>query len=338
MNLKLQSPITLGELSIIIGAELAEGCGDAVNITITHIAELETAGPGSISFLADNPAYKKFLPTTKASAVLTSKKFAADSPVPCLVAKNPRLSLGRMLHLCMPQTQAMSASIHPTAIIGKNVTIGDQVTIGPYCVIADNCSIGDSCELKPNVTIYSNTHIGNNCTIHSGTVLGSDGFGYEIDESGNWFKMPHLGGLIIGSHVEIGSNTSIDRGMIANTVIGDGVIIDNLVQIGHNVEIGDYTAIAGCAGIAGSTVIGKRCLIGGAACIAGHIQLGDKVYITGTSAVNHTILEPGIYSSGLPARENSLWRRNVARFNNLQSLSKRITAIEKKLQSEIKNT
>lgn len=334
MELKLQCPITIGELAKKIGAELSDNVGAAVNVTLHTISALDTAGEGCISFLADNPAYRKFLPTTKASVVLTTSKFAAISPVPTIVAKNARLALGRVLQLCIPANAARVSNIHPTAVIGNNVTLGQDITIGAYSVVGDNCVIGDHSELKSNVNVYANTKIGSHCTVHCGSVLGSDGFGYEIDEQGNWFKMPHLGGLVIGDHVEIGSNTSIDRGMLDNTVIGNWVIIDNLVQIGHNVEIGDYTAIAGCAGVAGSTIIGSRCLIGGAACIAGHIELGDRVYITGTSAVNHSILEPGIYSSGLPARENAVWRRNVARFNGIDKMAKRIRALEKVMQIE----
>lgn len=335
MNLKLQFPIGLKELATVIGGELSIDLNNsAATCVITHISTIDVAGPGSISFLA-NPVYRKFLPKTNASAVVLSAKDATDCPVPAIIAKNPRLALARVLQLCLTPEQATpTAFIHPTAILGKNVKLGNNVTLGAYCVIGDNCEVGDNTTLMPNVNVYANTKIGSDCTIHSGTVLGSDGFGYEVDEQGNWMKMLHLGGLIIGNHVEIGSNTSIDRGMIDNTVIGNWVIIDNLVQIGHNVTIGDHTAIAGCVGIAGSTVIGKRCLIGGAACIAGHIEIGDKIYISGTTAVSHSLSEPGVYSSGLPARENSLWRRSVARFNTIDDMAKRIRALEKAVKSE----
>lgn len=336
MQLKLQIPITLAELATIIGAELSANAQAIATFELTHIASLEAADCGSVSFLT-NPIYKKYLSNTKASAVIVSPNDMEACLVPALIAKNPRLALAKLLDLCIPSTNA-ETGIHPTAIVGKNVKIGSNVTIGPYCVIGDNCELGDYTVLNPNVTLYANTKLGTNCTIHSGTVLGSDGFGYEVDQNGNWVKMPHLGGLVIGDHVEIGSNTSIDRGMIDNTVIGNRVIIDNLVQIGHNVIIGDNTAIAGCVGIAGSTVIGKYCLIGGAACIAGHITLGDKVYISATTAVSHSILEPGVYSSGLPARENNAWRRSVARFNNLDEMAKRIRALEKVTHGYSSNT
>lgn len=329
MILKLQLPMSLEAIAAKIGAKLSDSVGDAATSMIDNIAALDTAADGSISFLA-NPLYRKFLPTTNARAVVVSAEDAVGCPVPALVVKNPRLALGRLLQLCEAQKPILHATgIHPTAILGVDVKVGENVTIGPYCVVGDNCEIGANSTLKSNVNIYANTKIGEHCTIHSGTVLGSDGFGYEIDEVGNWLKMPHLGGLVIGNHVEIGSNTSIDRGMIDNTVIGDWVIIDNLVQIGHNVRIGDHTAIAGCVGIAGSTSIGRYCLIGGAACIAGHIVITDKVHISGTTAVSHSILQPGIYSSGLPARENSVWRRSVARFNTLDDMAKKIRVLEK---------
>lgn len=327
MELKLQLPITLDQLAAKIGAELGGNVGTAATRQITKVAALDIADASCISFLA-NPSYKKFLAHTKAGAVVLSASDAELCPVPALIAKNPRLALAKILQLCSAEN-ATTSGIHPTAVLGNNVKLGNNVAIGPYCVIGDDCVIGDNTTLMPHVTVYARTQIGHNCAVHSGTVLGSDGFGYEMDEAGKWVKMPHLGGLVIGNHVEIGSNTSIDRGMLDNTTIGNGVIIDNLVQIGHNVTIGDYTAIAGCVGIAGSATIGRYCLIGGAACIGGHLTLADKVYITGTTAVNTSILEPGIYSSGLPARENSFWRRSVARFNNLDALAKRIRALEK---------
>jgi UDP-3-O-[3-hydroxymyristoyl] glucosamine N-acyltransferase len=251
--------------------------------------------------------------------------------VTTLITKNPRLALAKLLNLWADAKQT-AASIHPSAVIGKNVELGDNLLIEAGVVVGDNCKLGNNTQLKANVTLYNNVTIGANCTVHSGTVIGSDGFGYAVDTDGSWFKMLHLGGVVIGDNVEIGSNTSIDRGMIDNTVIGNNVIIDNLVQIGHNVVIGDRTAIAGCTGVAGSTVIGKNCLIGGASSIAGHITIGDRVNITGTSAVNHSLLEPGVYSSGFPAKENGVWRRNVARFMMLDNMAKRLKELEKALE------
>ncbi|HSX19941.1 MAG TPA: UDP-3-O-(3-hydroxymyristoyl)glucosamine N-acyltransferase [Gammaproteobacteria bacterium] len=332
MELKLQSPIQLGDLATKIDVELLCHDDNAKQAVITHLAPIDTAGAGSVSFLA-HTSYTKFLPTTNASAVILAPADAAACPVSALVSKNPRLALANLLNLCAAPMSGLG-NIHPTAVLGNNVTLGKNITIGPYCVIGDDCAIGDNTVLMPHVTLYARTTLGTNCIIHSGAVLGSDGFGYAPDAVGNWIKMQHLGGLVIGNHVEIGSNTTIDRGMIENTVIGNHVIIDNLVQIGHNVIIGNNTAIAGCVGIAGSTVIGKYCLIGGAACIAGHITICDKVHISGTTAVSHSISEPGIYSSGLPARENRAWRRSVARFNNIDDMAKRIRYLEKAIKSE----
>jgi len=348
MNLKLKQPQTLLEISKAIGADLvASGAVDSTT-KISCISGLETAEPGSISFLS-NPIYKKYLPTTKASAVVLLASDRADCAVTALVCKDPRLALAKLLQLCDTSTKT-SSGIHPSAVIGINVKLGSELSIGPNCVVGNNvqlgdgivlqagvivgddCNLGPDTELKANVTLYNKVTIGKQCTIHSGTVIGSDGFGYAVDTDGSWFKMLHLGGVVIGNNVEIGSNTSIDRGMLDNTVIGDQVIIDNLVQIAHNVNIGDRTAIAGCVGIAGSTSIGKNCLIGGACNIVGHIVIGDRVTITGASSVSHSLLEPGVYSSGFPAKEYSLWRKNVARFMFLDSMAKKIRELEKAIK------
>ncbi len=329
MNLELQQPLSISELAQHIDAQLP---AEAIipGELITHLAVLDKAEQGSVSFLS-NQTYKKHLATTKASAVIVTAADAKDCPVLALISKDPRLSLSKLLHLCK-SNQVKPTGIHPTAVIGANVELGSDVVIGPHCVIGDSCKIGSGSTLMPNVTLYPNVIIGKNCSIHSGTVIGSDGFGYALDPKAGWVKMLHLGGVVIGDNVEIGSNTSIDRGMLDNTVIGNQVIIDNLVQIGHNVIIGDRTAIAGCVGIAGSAVIGKNCLIGGASSINGHIVIGDNIIITGTSAVNSSLSEPGIYSSGIPARENSVWRRNVARFMTLDRMAQRVQELEKQIE------
>jgi len=332
MALKLNKQFTLAELATNIGAELSAIVNP--NIVIDSIEKLETAGPGSISFCT-HASYHKLLETTNASAVLLAESEAETCKVPVLISENPRLALAKLLGLCVPDVSTEAVDlIHPSAVLGANVTLGRNVKIGPHCTVGDNCSLGDDTVLKANVVLYHGVTLGKRCAVHSGTVIGSDGFGYAVDEKGNWVKMPHLGGVIIGDDVEIGSNTSIDRGMIDDTVIGNRVIIDNLVQIGHNVNIGDNTAIAGCVGIAGSATIGKYCLIGGASSIAGHISLADKVHITATSAVSNTINKAGVYSSGLPARENSDWRRSVARFLTIDSMAKRIRDLEKTIITE----
>lgn len=350
MELKLKTPLALNELAKYIEANNADQLPGMVSSQlISALSTIENSSIGCVSFVS-NPLYIKYLATTNASAVIVSPQDAeqCNPAVVPLITSNPRLAIAKLLQLCDDQP-ACSLSIHPSAVIGKNVKLGKNLSIAANCVIGDDCEIGDNtvleagvvigckskignnCVFKANVTIYHSVIIGNNCAFHSGCVIGSDGFGYAVDKSGNWIKMLHLGAVSIGNNVEIGSNTTIDRGMLENTEIGNNVIIDNLVQIGHNVVIGDGTAIAGCAGIAGSTVVGKRCLIGGAVSIAGHITICDNVHITGTSAVSNSINSAGVYSSGFPAKENSAWRRNVARFMSLDSLAKRVKELEKSL-------
>ncbi len=337
--------ITLQELSELLGVSLE---GDPTCV-ISGIASLESAKKGDLAFLS-NRQYKRFLSTTGASAVIISPEDREQCPVHALISDNTRLSLAKVAKLFEKQSNP-PAGIHPSALVGAQCSIADSVSIGPQCVIGnkvhieentvvgagcvigDNAHIGHDTHLKPNVTLYPKVNIGNFTVIHSGVVIGSDGFGFANDK-GNWIKMPHLGGVDIGNHVEIGANTTIDRGFLENTTIGDGVIIDNLVQIAHNVEIGTGTAIAGCVGIAGSTTIGKNCLIGGSANIGGHITIQDRVHITATSSVSRSITEPGVYSSGFPAKPSEVWRKNVARFQFLDSMAKRLKNLENRLEEE----
>ncbi len=331
MELKLARSITVADLASLIDAEFIPIDNDLSQQQITHIAKLEAAAFGSVSFLS-NQHYKQFLGSTNASAVLVDATDASACPKNCaaLISSNPRLSLAKLLQLAVTTQQDSCTGVHKTAVLGKNVTLGENVSIGANCVIGDHCQIGANTVLLPNVTLYAHVKIGKNSCIHSGSVIGSDGFGYAVDANGDWVKMPHLSGVVVGDFVEIGSNTSVDRGMIDDTVIGNRVIIDNQVQIGHNVVIGDNTAIAGCVGIAGSTHIGKYCLIGGASSITGHIIICDRVHLTATSSVSNSITKPGVYSSGMPVRENNVWRRNVARFMSLDSLAKRVRELEKR--------
>lgn len=340
-----QEPKSLKVLADLIGARL-EGDPDCL---IYGIASLENAKKGQLSFLS-NQQYKKYLASTRASAVILSPQDAALCPVHSLISDNPRLTLVKVVQL-FAKSEKPPKRIHPTAIIGEQCVIPTSVAIGPYVVIGDNvvmgenavieagCVIGNDCRigkdttLKSRVTLYNKVQIGERTLIHSGTVVGSDGFGFA-NQAGSWIKMPHVGGVWIGDDVEIGANTTIDRGFLEDTTIGHGVIIDNLVQIGHNVSIGDRTAIAGCVGIAGSTTVGKGCLIGGASCIGGHLQIADEVHITATSAVNHSIQEKGVYASGLPAKPVQVWRKNVARFNFLDNMAKRLRALEKAVVSQ----
>jgi UDP-3-O-[3-hydroxymyristoyl] glucosamine N-acyltransferase len=341
---KQSVPKTLQAVADLIGTRLQ---GDP-NCLISGIATLENAKKGDISFLS-KPQYRKYLSSTKASAVILSSEDVKNCPINALISDNPRLSLAKVVAL-FEEAEKPSQSIHATAIIGENCKIHASVTIEPYCVIGDNVTleenvvigshsaIGNKCRvdantiLKSRVTLYGNIRVGRYCLIHSGVVIGSDGFGFA-NQSGAWIKVPHLGGVTIGDQVEIGANTTIDRGFLEDTTLEDNVIIDNLVQIGHNVTIGAGTAIAGCVAIAGSTKIGAACLIGGGSCIGGHLQITDHVHITATSAVNHSLNEKGVYSSGFPAKPSHLWRKNVARFQFLNDMAKRLRALEQKIYS-----
>lgn len=337
--------IRLQEIADCVGAKLQ---GDP-ECLILGLATLENAKPSQLSFLISRQ-YRKYLEKTAASAVLLTSSDADLCPVNALIADNPRLCLAKIARL-FEKSNPNLPGIHPTAVIGPGcqipssvsigaysvigsaVQLGEEVVVGAGTIIGNDCVVGAKTILRPKVTLYDNVRMGENCLIHSGAVLGGAGFGYAHDE-GVWIKMPDLGGVEIGNAVEIGANTTVDRGFLEDTKIGHGVIIDNLVQVGHNVTIGDRTAIAACVAIAGSTSIGAYCLIGGAACISGHLEIGDKVSITATSGVNHSINSPGIYSSGLPAKPNHIWRKNAARFQYLDEMAKRIRSLEQVLKAK----
>lgn len=302
------------------------------NKFIDSVATIDVASLNQITFLA-NPLYSKYLNSIKASAIIIEAKYLKNfntanailninNNLALLLTNNPRLALAKLLNLCA--VNKVTPYIHSSCIIGTNVQIGKEVTIEPGVIIGNNCVIGDRTVIKANVVLYDKVTIGSDCIIHSNTVIGADGFGYAQESSGKWIKMPHLGGVIIENQVEIGSNTSIDRGCIGDTIIKTGVIIDNLVQIAHNVIIGKYTAIAGCTAIAGSTIIGNNCLIGGASNIAGHLTIADHICITATSTVTKSLLKKGIYSSVLTVKDNLAWKRNLARFNSLDETLKKI--------------
>ncbi len=331
---------TLADLAQRIGAELV---GDPQH-KISALATLQTATASDLSFIA-NPAYKKQLTSTRAGAVICAPDTAESVPGNKLVVVNPYVCYAQLTAL-FDSSLTSGAGIHASAVVGENCTIGKDVWIQPNAVIADNvtlgdgviigagavvgcnCTVGARTKLYANVTIYHGISIGEDCILHSGCVIGADGFGYAPSQSG-WVKIHQLGGVIIGNRVEIGANTTIDRGALDNTCIDDGVIIDNLVQIGHNVRLGKHTAIAAHTAIAGSTQIGDSCTIAGAVAIAGHINLADKVHITGMSMVSGSITEAGSYSSGVPLGPTKEWRRNAARFRQLDSLAARIIKLER---------
>ena len=316
---------------------------------IRGVATIQQAEAGSIVFLM-NPLYKKHLQTTKASAVILTESDAADFNGNAIISRDPYFTYAQIAAYFefKPRQQV---GIHPTAIIGEDCDIADSVAIGPYSVVGDgvklgenvvigaNCTIGEGCQigansrLDANVVLYHLSRIGKDVLIASGVVIGSEGFGLA-KHKGVWHKVPQLGCVVIEDDVEIGANSTIDRGAIENTVIETGARLDNQVQLGHNVRIGAYTAIAGCVGIAGSTTVGKNCLIGGATGITGHIKIADDVMITGMSAITRTIKEAGIYSTGVGGVvTNYEWRKNSARVQRLEQFMQRVKALEFALEA-----
>lgn len=330
---------TLGEIAAKINAELH---GDPA-CEINGVAPLDTATNGKISFLS-NRRYTSQLKSTEASAVILKQDDQEFCPVHSLVCEDPYVAYAHVVRLMNPPHPVVPGR-HSSSIIAADASIDDSVEIGPHvtiesgarisantiidpgCVIGKNTEIGESCHLYPNVVICAEVIIGRDCILHPGVVIGADGFGIA-NENGKWLKIPQIGGVIIGNDVEIGANTSIDRGALGNTVIEDGVKIDNQVQIGHNVRIGEHTAIAGCVGIAGSTRIGKRCMIGGAVGISGHIDIADDVVIMAMAGIANSIKEPGVYASAIPAMDVRKWRRNVVGFKQLHALISRIKKLE----------
>ncbi|OZB06847.1 MAG: UDP-3-O-(3-hydroxymyristoyl)glucosamine N-acyltransferase [Idiomarina sp. 34-48-12] len=335
--------LTLQQLADAIGAEVQ---GDSA-LTVTGVATLASAKPGQIAFLA-NEKYRSQLDASKASAVIVAPDVDVPDGMSALRTRNPYAGFAKIAQLLDTTPKPAehihaSAQVDPSAKIGKNVAIGANAVIAENVVLADNVTIGVGCYVGPgthigantqlwqHVVIYHNCVIGEHCLVHAGTVIGADGFGWA-NEGGKWIKIPQLGRVVIGARVDIGASTTIDRGALDDTVISNGVIIDNQCQIAHNVFIDEDTAIAGCTVLAGSCRIGKRCLIGGATAINGHISICDDVQISGFSMVIKEITEPGAYASGIPAAPQREWRRNGARYRQLDDLFQRVKKIEKQLE------
>ncbi|PLZ02077.1 UDP-3-O-(3-hydroxymyristoyl)glucosamine N-acyltransferase [Burkholderia sp. WAC0059] len=344
---------TLEEIVRRFGGEVVGEPGQRV----AGLAPLDQAGPQQLAFLA-NPKYLSQVETTRAGAVLINAddlaKLASPEGRNFIVTPNPYAYFARVaqafIDLAAPKPEAgvhPSAHVDPAARVAKSAVIGPNVTVEAGAAIGENVrldanvfvgrgtQIGDGSHLYPGVTVYHGCRIGERAIVHSGAVIGSDGFGFAPDftgegdaRTGTWVKIPQVGGVDVGPDVEIGANTTIDRGAMADTVIEACVKIDNLVQIGHNCRIGAYTVIAGCAGIAGSTTIGRHCMIGGAVGIAGHVTLADHVIITAKSGVSKSLLKPGMYTSAFPAVEHADWNRSAALMRNLDKLRDRIKALE----------
>jgi len=327
--------LVLGELAKCVGGQLQ---GDP-ECPITAVATLQAAGDGEISFLA-NPRYRKYLSGTRAAAVILSIEHASECPTATITVSNPYAAYARIAALLYPAA-ALRQEVHANAQIGNNCRIDATAWIGPHCIIEDDVTIaagvqlqggcfvgngsriGHATTLGPQVTVCHSVDIGARTAVHPGVVIGSDGFGLANDE-GHWLKVPQLGRVCIGDDVEIGANTTIDRGALGDTIIEDGVKIDNQVHVAHNVRIGRHTVVAGCTGISGSAVIGRHCRIGGGVGILGHLEIVDHVTVTAMSLVTKSISEPGMYSSGMPAQEHAVWIRNVGSFRGIGELVRKL--------------
>ncbi|WP_339770100.1 UDP-3-O-(3-hydroxymyristoyl)glucosamine N-acyltransferase [uncultured Paraglaciecola sp.] len=336
--------VSLQQLADKIGATLHLAGNDTADEPIHSLSTLASAGNGQISFLS-NSRYRSQLEKTAAQAVILKSEDLSHCQCSALVMDNPYVGFALAAQL-LDSTPRSANGISPLAVIaedvelGENVSIGahaviesgvklaDNVQIGPGCFIGQGASVGANSKLWANVTLYHRVVLGQDCLIQSATVIGADGFGYANDK-GRWVKIPQLGTVIIGDRVEVGASSTIDRGALDDTIIGDGVIIDNQCQVAHNVTIGDNTAIAGCTVVAGSTNIGRNCTIGGMVAINGHMEICDNVYITGMSMVTKAIDKPGVYSSGMPAIENREWRKNAVTLRNLSTLNQRVKTLEK---------
>ena len=339
--------INLEELASRYGCKLN---GDPT-VLISKVSSLEDANSSSISFLS-NDKYKTFLKDTNAGAVILRTKDLDNCPTAALIAEDPYLVFARIASY-FDRVKNFEMGCHPSAIIedssevpatcsiqggayiGKDVKLGESVFIGANTVVTSNSSIGDNSWIGPGVMILNQSNIGLRAIVHSGAVIGADGFGFSEDETSQWVKVPQSGSVRIGNDVEIGANTTIDRGTMKNTQIHDGVKLDNLIQIAHNVVIGEHTAIAASTSIAGSSVIGKYCKISGQVGITGHIEIADHTTLTARTTVMKSIKESGMYSSNLfPHQTISIWQKNVAIFRSLSKLKSLISSIKIKEDNE----
>ena len=332
--------ISLRQLAERCGAELA-GDGDVI---IDRVATLDSAGEGAIAFLS-NPKYRGRLAGTRASAVIVAPDDAQATALPKLVTANPYAAYARVAAILHPP-RAPAPGVHPTAVvagsarvaasaaigahavIGERTQVGERAAVGAGTVVGEDCTVGDDCLLYPRVVVYPRSAIGPRTIVHSGAVIGADGFGMA-EQDGRWLKIPQLGRVVVGADVEIGANTTIDRGAIGDTVIDEDVKLDNQIQVGHNCHIGAHTAIAGCVGIAGSTTIGRNCKIGGAAMISGHLDIADGTVISASTGVFDSIRSPGVYTGSFPALPHREWKHVAAAARRLRSILERLRALER---------
>ena len=318
-------PLTLAFLAERTGGVVE---GDA-SLRVTRVATLKEAGPGDIAFLA-NPRYRADLAASGAGAVILARANAHLAHVPMLIHDNPYACFARVAQLLDPHPRQASG-IHVSAQVAASARLGRDVSIGAHVVIGERVEVGDGSVIYPHATLYPRVRVGRNAIIHAQAVIGSDGFGFA-NEDGRWIKIPQTGTVIIGDDVEIGAGTTIDRGALGDTVICDGVKLDNQIQIGHNVNIGAHTAMAGCAGIAGSADIGSFCTVGGGAVILGHLSITDRVNISAGALITKSITQAGSYGGAYPFAPQREWLRNAAHLRNLDRLNERVADLGRRLK------
>lgn len=333
--------ITLKALVEKLGGELIGN-----DVEVSRVASVANAEAGHITFITDSK-YRKTLSDTKASAVILAEENRAFSDLPRIVTDNPYAYFAKVSALLNPQINAVfgvhtssiigaeskisaTCAVGPNAVIGHQVSLADGVVVGAGCFIGDNVTIGKNTKLQPNVTIYSDSLVGANCNIAAGAVIGADGFGYA-NQDGTWVKIPQVGRVVIADDVDVGANTTIDRGALDDTVIEKGVKLDNLIQIGHNCIIGAHTVIAGCVGIAGSARIGKRCRIGGAAMILGHLEIADDVTISPGSMITRSLKKSDTYTALMPFQRHEDWLKTAASLRHLTEINEKLKALENTL-------
>ncbi|MDR0634338.1 MAG: UDP-3-O-(3-hydroxymyristoyl)glucosamine N-acyltransferase [Azoarcus sp.] len=339
--------LRIDELAARLGGELA---GDG-SVRLRRVATLEQAGEGDLAFFA-NPKYLGQLKTSRAAAFIVSpahRDVVVDRPR--IVTADPYLCFARASQLFNPAPPLIpgvhplasvrcavpaTAAIDAGAVVEEGAIIGERVSIGANCYVGRAARIGPGTRLAPNVTIHADCVLGANCIVHSGAVIGADGFGFARESSGAWVKIPQIGKVVIGDDVEIGANTSIDRGVLDDTVIGNGVKLDNQIQIAHNVHIGEHTVMAGSSGVAGSARIGARCIIGGQVGIVGHISIADDVVISGRTLVSKSIRVRGVYTGGLPQQTHAEWVKNFSHLRHLDALANKIRLLERRLEKQEK--
>jgi UDP-3-O-[3-hydroxymyristoyl] glucosamine N-acyltransferase len=332
---------SLGELVSRLGGELV---GDPA-VVVRQIASIEAAREGELAFLS-NPKLGASLATSKASAFILSPKAAGLTEHPRILTADPYLYFARVAQLFNPPKKApagvhasavvasvlpASVSVGPNAVIGENCVIGEGCVIGAGCLIADDVHIGAGSLLHPGVKIYDNCVIGARAILHAGAVIGADGLGFARDADKHWVKIPQVGRVVLGDDVEIGANTTIDRGALDDTIVGNGVKLDNLIHVAHNCHVGDDTIMAAMAGLAGSTRVGKRVMVGGKAGFSGHLEVADDVVISADTNVTKTLDKAGVYTAMIPLQPHADWVKNFAHLRRLDAMAERVRELEKKL-------